>query len=64
MIGDRIGETASANGAALRLADFEIGLIRLWITGETPSSSRALAETIIRATAALHQALRTDDAAP
>lgn len=55
LLGERLGE-APANGAALRIADAQIGLIRLWITGETPSASRDLADAMIRSAAALRQA--------
>ncbi|MEQ1930150.1 MAG: hypothetical protein ABL957_06400 [Parvularculaceae bacterium] len=41
----------SAN-AALRLADMQVGLIRLWITGETPASPREVAATMIASAAA------------
>lgn len=60
LLGARLGE-AAANGAALRLADAQIGLIRLWITGETPGSSRDLADAMIRSAAALRLAFAEGD---
>jgi len=38
--------------AALQLADMQLGFIRLWTTGQTPSAPRDLAETMIKSAAA------------
>jgi AcrR family transcriptional regulator len=48
---------ALAPNAALRLADQQLGLIRLWITGETPCRARDLAATMAASATAQRRAL-------
>lgn len=43
---------------AIRIADTQIAFIRLWISGETPGSSSALAETLIASARAQRTAFR------
>lgn len=45
----------------IRIADAQIGLLRLWITGETPCSTTELSEKMIVLAAAQFGALRSRD---
>lgn len=43
---------------AMRIADAQIGLVRLWTSGETPGSASALAEKMVAGARALRMAYR------
>jgi AcrR family transcriptional regulator len=57
-LADLIAERVPAleRNDAVRIADSQIAMVRLWVTGETPSSARALAEKMIASAGAQRQA--------
>ncbi len=57
LIAERLGD--GADGGALHLADQQLGFIRLWLTGETPASSNAIAAVMTASAAAQRSVLFT-----
>lgn len=46
---------------AIRIADSQLGMVRLWINGETPSPARTLAEKMVASAAAQRAAFTSGE---